>query len=356
MLSVTQTVAVLAFAWLIRRIFCFRNLALAYKGVPSRIVLFSPFIALTFYTPLQWIEIPGVLLSRPKTYREDYDAFEAIGSDIFVVIHMLPLGAQFMLANANLIRDVSAARTSFPKPVGDYEAVSMYGTNMIGAEGHDWARHRKACASSFSDRNSQLVWDSASQTMQEIFTSWSGQPEIRLPVTRVWTLRIALLVLSAAGFGMSTPWEESDAPESQRSTSFQKILSDALDDLPWKFVLPNFVWGSEAEREDVAVAGWVGRGWLGKRARQAAVTFSALERHITDIIDERRESGFNEKQKDLLSNLIGASGEGEGGLTLREVTGNIFVFLLAGHETSAHSLAFMFGLLALYQDEQERLY
>jgi len=34
----------------------------------------------------------------------------------------------------------------------------------------------------------------------------------------------------------------------------------------------------------------------------------------------------------------------------------MFIFLLAGHETTAHTLCFSFALLALYPDEQERLY
>jgi len=36
--------------------------------------------------------------------------------------------------------------------------------------------------------------------------------------------------------------------------------------------------------------------------------------------------------------------------------GNTFIFLIAGHETTAHTLCFTFALLALYPDEQERLY
>ena len=36
--------------------------------------------------------------------------------------------------------------------------------------------------------------------------------------------------------------------------------------------------------------------------------------------------------------------------------GNMFAFLMAGHETTAHSLAFALPLLALYPDEQEALY
>ena len=35
--------------------------------------------------------------------------------------------------------------------------------------------------------------------------------------------------------------------------------------------------------------------------------------------------------------------------------GNIFIFMVAGHETTAHTLTFILGLLALYPDVQDKL-
>ena len=35
--------------------------------------------------------------------------------------------------------------------------------------------------------------------------------------------------------------------------------------------------------------------------------------------------------------------------------GNILIFLLAGHDTTAHALAMLLGLLALYPEEQVKL-
>ena len=37
-------------------------------------------------------------------------------------------------------------------------------------------------------------------------------------------------------------------------------------------------------------------------------------------------------------------------------SGNVFLFLVAGYETTAHTLAYAFILLALHQDEQEAYY
>lgn len=92
------------------------------------------------------------------------------------------------------------------------------------------------------------------------------------------------------------------------------------------------------------------------------------------MIQERSKS--HQIHDDLLSNLIAANKNNDEGrqLTEDEVVGDIFMFLIgksspksstvpplisffvAGHETAAHTLAFAFGLLALYPEVQEKLH
>ncbi|CAA7268704.1 unnamed protein product [Cyclocybe aegerita] len=71
-----------------------------------------------------------------------------------------------------------------------------------------------------------------------------------------------------------------------------------------------------------------------------------------------RESSEIVGRHDLFSSLLDANSGDLGGLALTEdeLISNIYIFLLAGHETTAHTLCFTFGLLALYQEEQEKLY
>jgi len=66
-----------------------------------------------------------------------------------------------------------------------------------------------------------------------------------------------------------------------------------------------------------------------------------------------------EERYDLFNGLLeacDAEGDGESKLSYTELMGNIYIFLIAGHETSGHTLAFALGLLALYPDEQEILF
>ncbi|KAG7088204.1 hypothetical protein E1B28_012221 [Marasmius oreades] len=64
------------------------------------------------------------------------------------------------------------------------------------------------------------------------------------------------------------------------------------------------------------------------------------------IYAEKKEEHYN-----LFSSLMDVNdspGFGQAPLTEQEVIGNIFIFLIAGHETTAHALAYTLGLLVLY--------
>jgi cytochrome P450 len=94
-----------------------------------------------------------------------------------------------------------------------------------------------------------------------------------------------------------------------------------------------------------------------KRTRDCRDAFTDLRNYMAAMIHERQNSEKVERH-DLFSSLLEANNDslGSGVLTESELIGNIYIFLLAGHETTAHTLSFTFALLALYPDEQEKLY
>src|ERR1700753_2884643 len=60
------------------------------------------------------------------------------------------------------------------------------------------------------------------------------------------------------------------------------------------------------------------------------------QKYMRELIHERRETGYKGHQ-DLFSGLLAASGEENGELSDSDLMGNIFVFMIAGHEV-CHSL------------------
>lgn len=188
---------------------------------------------------------------------------------------------------------------SFGRNLDDFDELNMYGHNIVCSDGPQWAKYRKACASSFSEKNLQTVWDSTTRLMHEVFSNWSAESEneVRIPVIRTFTLKvcldsyfrlaysykpttqIALLIMTSAGFGQPTHWEDDESGNSQ-------IIDDALHSLVFKFVFPRFFWGTAAQRDELAVAGLAGRGWLGKRVLEAAKALSRLHVRVSSSQSE----------------------------------------------------------------------
>jgi len=80
--------------------------------------------------------------------------------------------------------------------------------------------------------------------------------------------------------------------------------------------------------------------------------------YIAEMMRERELAVEKSERNDLLSNYLEANDLNADlvALTEDELISNIFLFLVAGHETTANTLCFSFAMLALYPVEQEKLF
>jgi cytochrome P450 len=83
----------------------------------------------------------------------------------------------------------------------------------------------------------------------------------------------------------------------------------------------------------------------------------ALDRVVVSLIDERRRAGASDGAPgDLLSMLLAARDEETGeGLSDQQLRDEVMTLLLAGHETTAMTLAWALYLLSLHPDVRRRL-
>ncbi|KAI0000150.1 cytochrome P450 [Russula compacta] len=247
-----------------------------------------------------------------------------------------------LLADAAAIKEVTTSRARFPKPADRYLALSVFGRNILASEGEDWKRYRKISAPAFSERNNELVWDETTRIMMDLFDNvWKDMPEIVVDNFLDVTQPIALFVISAAGFGRRHTWTS----DLVVPPGHQMAFKDALRILSTNLLLI------------MALPGWAKK--LTGHTRKVHLAFGELKQYMQEMVEARRNGDKPEQRYDLFSGLLDAAQDeldnGER-LTDEELTGSMFVFLLAGHETVAHTLCFSFALLALYPDEQERLY
>lgn len=150
-----------------------------------------------------------------------------------------------------------------------------------------------------------------------------------------------------AGFGKSYPFQgHLEASRSSAATTYKESLQTILDNCVLLMVL--------GQR-------FLAKTWLPeklKRLHQATFTF---KKYMAEVYEEEKRSIAmgQPSGRNLMTSLIRASvanesisgqslATNEDGLTEEEVYGNIFVFNFAGHDTTAHTLAFAVVLLAAH--------
>ncbi|KAK0220202.1 cytochrome P450 [Armillaria fumosa] len=268
----------------------------------------------------------------------------------------------FWISDADAIRIVSSDRKTFTKDVEAYETLNIYGQNMVGTEGAVWKRHRAVAKPAFNEANNAFVW---SESMR-IATEWFADIDNRMSGTarerNVDLLKdltqLTLLVISTAGFGRRVSWSEDAAavPPAGHKIAFRPAVTSAISHLIPKVLTPDFIYD---------FSDWVHLPFVSPALKETRESFEALKFHMLDVISLARAWVASGKAVDmdaaLLRNLVEANMFEEADfnhkrLTDDELLSNTLTFLLAGHETTAHTICFALVLLALHPDVQRRVY
>ncbi|KAG8735442.1 hypothetical protein FRC10_010601 [Ceratobasidium sp. 414] len=236
-----------------------------------------------------------------------------------------------------------------------------FGGNLVGAEGADWKRQRRICAPAFSEKNNKLVWSTALGFTNDMIDTWEDGSVISVhDVCKDMTLPIALCVIAKAGYGQDVKWKNEEAPPAGHDFTFKQALLTVSDKIYLPLIMPNWAWG------------------LRESWRYVKKANDELRLYIHEMITDRRElqdmasRSLAEEKHDIFNQIIHAHDDNDmmsedeligwfyyivnaGPVADRLTKGNAFVFLIAGHETTAHSLVIALALLALYPEEQAKL-
>ncbi|KXN85347.1 Cytochrome P450 3A24, partial [Leucoagaricus sp. SymC.cos] len=243
------------------------------------------------------------------------------------------------IADAEAIKDLATTRR-FPKPVHIYDSINLYGQNIVSTDGDLWKKYRKISGPSFSEKNNRLVWEETLHIIDDLTENVWDSKDAAVGHGVDITLPLALLVIGAAGFGQRVTWEDNaSAKPGHHQLTFREALHTTAGNLIYNFVLP----------------GWI-KALPHPKLQMIQTAKRELREYMLEMIRDRQASEVQDKH-DLFSSLIHANREELEGISLteEELMGNIFIFLVAGHETTAHTLSFSFALLALYPEIQEKM-
>ena len=206
----------------------------------------------------------------------------------------------------------------------------LLGQGLLTSEGDFWLRQRRLMQPAFHRDRIAGYADAMVMLAQRTRDSWrdGGTIEIHEAMMR---LTLAIAALTLFGARVDEEAEEIGRALDTAISMFPRLtapFSELLDRLPLA----------------------ANRRFAEARAR--------LDATIHRMIRERRASG--EDRGDLLSMLLAARDEGEGGdgrgMTDEQVRDEALTLLLAGHETTANALTWTWYLLARHPEAEARLH
>ncbi|KAI8924603.1 cytochrome P450 [Entophlyctis helioformis] len=260
-----------------------------------------------------------------------------------------PFIDQVVVADAELVREIVTRRADFPKPTALYRILNIFGDNVVTTEHAEWRRHRKIVTPAFSEKNNAVVFKQTLRSVQNMFAAWSALPLVSLPAIDRAVLvdvtddmmKLALHVISSAAFGVQLSWDDADdtaALAHGHHMSFKTATQEVIHNLKLKLALPAWAYSLPV-----------------KKFQHVKLVFAEFETYLREMVRDAE----TQTEANLLVSLVRAAkadNPGEAGLTEQELIGNMFIFMFAGHETTANALTYALALLASRPDKQQRIF
>lgn len=277
--------------------------------------------------------------------------------DVFVIVS--PNRNEIMVNDPAAGVEVQAHYKAWAKPPPLYVLFDLFGRSVISVNGEDWQRHRKIVNPAFREQNNRLVWDESLRQAGQMLGVACRRPDASSTLLDVRNdcVLIAMHVLSAAGFGHAHDFDGGfrDVPPGH-SRSLADTLMFLLTNLLWTVLFNNF--------------GFFGMLRPGKYKEVTGVV-AEFRQYMQEIVAYNRATtqagGGGGNHADIVSALVEADEaakreEKTAGLELGakpmhltddELFGNLFVFNLAGFETTANAMTYTIPFLAANREVQE---
>ncbi|KAJ7185586.1 cytochrome P450 [Mycena filopes] len=302
------------------------------------------------HTAFDPMAIPGVLL--PSTWwNVGYSGHWVRRFQTYTrneTVHMTPLisgGPGLWTSNLDIARQVAAGghKTSFVKPELASGAFLLWGMNLAAADGQMWRKHRRVVGPAFGTELYKLVWKQTAQTYDAMVQAegWTDKDVVDVPVVQSLTTKVAFLIISACGFGFQSTWETPTTDAKTGEMPVQEALRVVAETHLLMLTIPEWALHLPIPRF--------------KKARTAR---DRLRRFMQEQVTERKaEVAAGNTRADAFTMLVKANQDESGKYQLddQELIGNVFLFMFAGHETTAHTLAATLGFMALHPEVQNEV-
>ncbi|KAF8333794.1 cytochrome P450 [Amanita rubescens] len=329
-----------AFIFLAKRVIRYHQGLSAAPNFPGPRVGFQPLSLIgNVFLPKTWWN-PTALFPWGE------DLYKKYNTDTVRMVPMLSGSPIVLTSNLEVMRQIAhnGPDASFIKPDVVGAALRVWGMNLFSANGDTWRTHRRVVGPSFNNALYEHVFEGSVAIYHDMIASekWTDQNEVQVPVFQDLTHKFALLVIEVCGFGVPFKWAE-PPKANDGSIPLQEAIRVVGENSPllifafWLTSLP------VAKFRQVRTAFWQ--------------VMSFMERQV----DQRKSLVQNSKGADVghdAFTMLVQANEDEAAkykLSKPELIGNVYTMLIAGHETTATSLAATMVYLALDPEIQTEL-
>ncbi|KAF2028267.1 cytochrome P450 [Setomelanomma holmii] len=230
-----------------------------------------------------------------------------------------------------------------------FKTLDFFGPNIITVNDEPWTRHRKLTAPCFNERVSTFVWDESLRQAADMLEEWLAKPDATSNRLVEDSGTVALHVLTAAAFGEQRDFHEGvNKLTPNHELSFRDALRIVLRNPITAAVVSKMPWLRNAVLHPI----------LSKRIQSILLALVEFKRYMLEAIARERHStsttAFESKRPNLLNALVKASDEAKAEgpkssnyMSDDELTGNLFMFAFAGHETTATTISYALAHLAI---------
>ncbi|KAJ0418826.1 cytochrome P450 [Aspergillus carlsbadensis] len=257
------------------------------------------------------------------------------------------------VADPTLSNVILQRRKDFMQPEIVGKVMGLFGPNVVTANCAEWQRQRKMVAPNLNEGISALVWaESCRQASQMSRYLLSNPGNKTLSGLRC----VAINVLGFTGYGQRQRW----------TPDFESVEGETSQDgRGLYFETVSLVAGSLLEAALIP-ARVLRLPFMPARLRRLGRRKEGMPAYTKAVLDmERKQAGARDiqltstGQNSFLKALVKCADEAERGAASRlylsdeEISGNLFIFSVAGFETTANTMGYAVLFLAAYPEWQD---
>jgi len=223
---------------------------------------------------------------------------------------------------------------NYPKGKHDSRFLAAaFGDGLLTSDGDKWRRHRRIMAPSFDHRSIVAYAPAMVETTDRFIAKWNNLPDDAVVDIAAEMTALTLQLISRTMFS-------SDSDEMAELVG--KTLAKGMGEMDFGLldILPG-----------------IGPWRINRKLDYLRAIFSALDASIHKLIDQRANRPEDDAPKDLLARLVAARDiEGGAGMTVEEIRDEVVIIFIAGHETTAGAMTFVWYLLSKHPGVEEKLH